>query len=115
MGKFFDSEIIQEELEEINDLQQEIYGDAFKLMRMSSAEKVEHVENLVILLEKQKIMYTRLSLSDDPETDKMMKKIRQGIDDLGFPKNVDVNVVFRQMSDAIALMRDKIDKTSTDV
>ena len=45
----------------------------------------------------------------------MLKQIRRGIDDLGFPKNVDVNVVFKQMTDAISVMRDKIDKTRSDV
>ena len=66
MSSFFDSEIIKEELEEINELQQEVYGDAFNLMRMSSAERVEHVENLETLLEKQKIMYTRCLLYTSP-------------------------------------------------
>ena len=112
---FFDSEFVRAEMAEIQELQEEVYSNVFKFAIMNNEDQLSHIDLLEKLMEKQSVLYTRLSLSDDPETDKMMKKIRQGIDDLGFPKNVDVNVVFRQMSDAIALMRDKIDKTSTDV
>ena len=34
---------------------------------MSRKDKLEHIDKLTELLEKQKIMYARLSLSDDPE------------------------------------------------
>ena len=34
---------------------------------MPRADKLEHVDKLTELLEKQEIMYARLSLSDDPK------------------------------------------------
>ena len=34
---------------------------------MSREERLEHVDLLTDLLEKQQVMYTRLSLSDDPQ------------------------------------------------
>ena len=34
---------------------------------MTREDKLTHVDKLTELLEKQRIMYTRLSLSDDPE------------------------------------------------
>ena len=34
---------------------------------MTRENQLEHVDKLTVLLEKQKIMYARLSLSDDPE------------------------------------------------
>ena len=67
MSDFFDSEIIQEELEIINDLQEKIYEKAFSFDTMTNDERLVHIDNLSQLLEKQQIMYTRLSLSDDPK------------------------------------------------
>ena len=59
MSDFFDSDIIQEELNEINKLQEKIYGSLFGFGMMEKEEKLEHIEILQDLLEKQKVMYTR--------------------------------------------------------
>ena len=45
----------------------------FSFSSMDSDDKLQHVEMLEELLKKQKILYTRLSLSDDPEA-KLMKE-----------------------------------------
>ena len=108
MSSFFDSEIIKEELEEINELQQEVYGDAFNLMRMSSAERVEHVENLETLLEKQKIMYTRVSLSDDPQAVEMKKNLEKSVKLMGFPTGTDMSQIFDAMDKTIEKLKQSI-------
>ena len=64
---FFQSEIVQTEMKEISDLQEEIYKNVFSFPSMSNKDKLEHVEMLETLLKKQQVLYTRLSLSDDPE------------------------------------------------
>ena len=51
MSDFFDSEIIQEELTEINNLQEKIYGSLFGFGMMSKEEKLEHIDILTNLLE----------------------------------------------------------------
>ena len=61
MSEFFESEIIQEELSEINRMQEQIYGSLMAFSAMSSEEKLEHIDLLKTLLEKQRVMYTRLS------------------------------------------------------
>ena len=108
MSNFFDSEIIKEELEEINELQQEVYGDAFKLMTMSSAERVEHVENLETLLEKQKIMYARVSLSDDPQAIEMKKNLEKSVKLMGFPTGTDMSQLFDAMDKTIEKLKQSI-------
>ena len=108
MSNFFDSEIIKEELEEINELQQEVYGDAFNLMRMSSTERVEHVENLETLLEKQKIMYTRVSLSDDPQAVEMKKNLEKSVKLMGFPTGTDMSQLFDAMDKTIEKLKQSI-------
>ena len=42
MSDFFDSEIIQEELKEINKLQEKIYGSLFNFGMMSKEDKIIH-------------------------------------------------------------------------
>ena len=107
MSNFFDSEIIQEELEEINDLQKEVYQKAFQ--RMNREDQKEHVELLIELLEKQKIMYTRLSLSDDPQAVKMREQLRKSVTIMGFPEGTDINVLFDGMKNTIQSLKNRID------
>ena len=60
MSKFFDSEIIQEELEEINELQKTLYSNVMQFpINGTYDDKVEHIDLLTELLEKQKVMYTQ--------------------------------------------------------
>tara|TARA_B100000427_G_C15169149_1_gene446488 strand:- start:143 stop:466 length:324 start_codon:yes stop_codon:yes gene_type:complete len=107
MSNFFDSEIIQEELEEINDLQKEVYQKAFQ--RMNREDQKEHVELLIQLLEKQKIMYTRLSLSDDPQAVKMKEQLRKSVTIMGFPEGTDINVLFDGMKKTIEKLKERVD------
>ena len=77
MSEFFKSDIIQEELNEINRMQEKIYGSLLTFGSMSRDEKIEHVDMLTDLLEKQRVMYTRLSLSDDPQAVEMKENPSQ--------------------------------------
>ena len=54
MSSFFDSELVQAEMEEINDLQAEIYREAFRFPELSVEEKIEHLERLDYLLENRR-------------------------------------------------------------
>ena len=55
MSEFFDSDLVKEALEDIHGLQSEIYQNAFKFGTMSRQDKLEHIEKLTSLLEKQKL------------------------------------------------------------
>ena len=109
MSDFFDSEIIQEELKEINDMQEKIYGSLFGFGMMSKEEKLEHIEILTNLLEKQRVMYTRLSLSDDPKAIEMKENLVKSVAMVGFPKETDINVLFNSMNATIESLKDYID------
>jgi hypothetical protein len=108
---FFESEVVREELEEIHDLQNEIYGNLFDYPNMIKDEKIYHIELLQQLLEKQQVLYTRLSLSDDPEAQNMKEKIIQSATMMGLPPGVDMSIIFNNMKDLIDLMKNQIDKT----
>ena len=105
MSEFFDSEIIQEELKEINNLQEEIYGSLFNFSAMSNEEKLKNVEILSNLLEKQKVMYTRLSLSDDPKAVEMKENLRKSVAMMGFPPETDMTMLFSSMNATIEALK----------
>ena len=86
MSEFFDSDIVKEGLEDIHRLQSEIYQKAFKFGTMSREDKLEHIEQLTNLLEKQKLMYTRISLSKDPEAIELKEHLEQSVQLLGVPE-----------------------------
>ena len=88
--RFFDSEIVREELSEINRLQTSIYGKMFGFGFLSPTDRKEHVDKLQTLLEKQKTMCTRLSLSDDPEAKDMKNQLRKSLQGMGFPEGTDM-------------------------
>ena len=94
---------------EISELQEEIYTNVFKFPTMSKEDQRYHIEVLERLLDKQKVMYTRLSLSDDPEAKMMKDSIIQSAKSMGLPSNVDVNLMFDQMSKMVEMMRGQLD------
>ena len=109
MSEFFESEIVREELNDINKLQEEIYGSVFSFATLSPEKKKEHIEDLIELLDKQRIMYTRLSLSDDPEAVKMKEQLAESVQIMGYPKGTDINVLFDTMKKTIEKMKETVD------
>ena len=109
MSDFFKSDIIQDELTEINNLQEEIYGSILTFGGMDNETKMEHVEKLQTLLEKQRIMYTRLSLSDDPEAVEMKENLRKSVALMGFPPETDMQVLFDSMRETIESLKQYLD------
>ena len=110
MSSFFDSDIIQEELKEINKLQEEIYGSILTFGMMPRETKLEHIENLELLLEKQRVMYTRLSLSDDPQAVEMKENLRKSVALMGFPQETDMSILFSSMDKTIESLKKYVDR-----
>ena len=79
---------------------------------MDNADKLEHVELLEKLLNKQQVLYTRMSLSDDPEAKTMKEQIIIAARQLGFPPDVDLGYVFSNMSSIIENMKKSINESS---
>jgi len=109
MSEFFESEIIQDELNEINRMQEKIYGSLLAFSQMTRDDKLEHIEILTDLLEKQRVMYTRLSLSDDPQAVEMKENLRKSVAMMGFPPETDMQVLFNSMYATIKSLKDYVD------
>ena len=77
---------------------------------MKKEDQLYHVELLTRLIEKQKILYARVSLSDDPDALKMKENIIESASMMGIPNSVDMSKVFDQMSTMVETLKIQIDK-----
>jgi len=108
---FFNSEMVRSELLEISELQEEIYSKVFDFYKMRKEDKIRHVEILQKLLEKQRILYTRMSLSDDPEAQEMKDRILDSAKMMGLPDGTDISFMFGNMEKLLEAMREEIDRS----
>ena len=107
---FFDSDIVRAEMAEISELQEEVYSNVMTFPTMDDDDKIYHIKLLERLIDKQKILYARLSLSDDPDAKKMCQDIRQSATIMGLPANVDMNIVFDNMMKMVEMMKNSVDR-----
>jgi hypothetical protein len=84
VSDFFQSEIVQNSIREMYDLQNEIIEKTFKSPFGSVDEKVKQVNLMRVFLEKQKNLYVRLTLSDDPEAKEMVERVGEAATLLGY-------------------------------
>ena len=109
MSSFFTSDIIQDELKEISELQEFIYKSILTFGIMNREDKLEHIDKMSLLLEKQRIMYARLSLSDDPEAIEIKESLKKSAALMGFPPETDMNSLFGSMTKTIQSLKKYID------
>ena len=111
---FFDSDIVRAEMTEIQELQEEVFDSVMKFQYMNDTDKLQHITTLERLIEKQKIVYARLSLSDDPAAKTMKDEITKSAEMMGLPSDVDMNLIFSQMTNMVSMMRQHLDIDSVE-
>ena len=109
MSNFFNSELVQKELKEINELSETLYESLFSFIVMPREEKIEHIDKMTELLEKQQIMYTRISLSDDPEAIEIRENLKKSVVIMGFAQDTDMSILFGNMKQTIESLKNYID------
>ncbi len=114
MSDFFESEVVKEELQEISKLQEKVYSQVFEFPKLDREGKIDHIKDLETLMEKQKILYTRLSLSDDPDAKKMKIRVEDSASMMGLPENVDMNALFANMTRLIMNFRNQLQDEDLD-
>ena len=82
MSDFFDSDIVREELQEINDLQLSIYKNAMKFGTFSR---------------------------DDKEAIDLKNHLQKSVELMGFPEGTDMLLLFSGMSNTIENLKNSID------
>ena len=80
---FFDSKIVQQEAQEISLKQQEIVNRMPFIPLMTSDDRIDFFDAMLELIERQKIFYMRLNLSDDPMAKELQAEFRRAAKTLG--------------------------------
>lgn len=73
---FFKSEQVKENLQDIFETYQEVASMTSQLGSMNKEEKLEHIEDCKVLIDKQKTFYTRLCLASSEDTEAADMKTR---------------------------------------
>ena len=108
MSDFFQSEMVRGDLQELAKMQEYCMKAAMTFPALSPERKLEYFDVLQEMIEKQKVFYTRLKLSDDPEATDMAENIKQAAVMFGASENEDAGVVFDELVDKIKVMRETL-------
>lgn len=109
---FFDSDIVRAEVAQVQEIQQEIYIASMRYPLMTPQQKIEHLDKMQELLEKQKILHARIKLSDDGEAKEMLEKMKKTAESLGVPKDVTMDDLFKQMQAILDSMKSNIQRAA---
>ena len=110
MSKFFQSELVRGDIQEMAALQEFCFRSVTNLALLDKERKMEYFEALRKLLEKQKIFHARLQLSDDPEAKQVAANMKQAIIMLGGDSNLDVRDMFDDLLQKIDQFEAHVDK-----
>ena len=104
---FFNSEIVQQELQRMQDLYLEINKMGLVL---SVPQKREQLDKMIELIDIQQTMYMRVTLSDDPQAEQLCAQVREAAKMVGLSPN-DVNHTFYDtLRDNVRKMIDELPK-----
>ncbi len=76
---------------------------------LSSEKKMEYFQIMETLIEKQKIFYTRLCLSDDPEAVEMAENMKQAAVMMGATPDDNMNVMFDDLLVKVSKMKEQLE------
>ena len=88
--KFFESDLVKQELNRMQDLYLEI--NKMGLM-LTTSQKKEQLAKMIELINLQQTMYMRVTLSDDPDAKQMVEQVKNAATMLGMNPS-DVNHTF---------------------
>ena len=110
MSKFFQSELVRGDIQEMAALQEFCFRSVTNLALLSKEKKMDYFEALRKLLEKQKIFHARLMLSEDPEAKQVAENMKQAVIMLGGDRNLDVRAMFDDLLQKIDNFEKYVDK-----
>ncbi len=108
-SKFFQSELVRGDIQEMAALQEFCFRSVTNLALLDKERKLQYFEALRKLLEKQKIFHARLMLSDDPEAKQVAENMKQAVVMLGGDANLDVRAMFDDLLTKIDAFEKHVD------
>jgi hypothetical protein len=111
---FFQSELVRGDIQEMVELQQFCFRSAMNFVLLDHERKVEYFDALERLVEKQKVFYYRIKLSDDPEAKSVCETMKQGVIMLGATPGTPIEDMFNELLERVRFMKDKLESGTGD-
>ena len=98
---------IRDRIKTINALQDRLAEMTMAFPELDDDEKEEYIEIVTELLNKQRVLWTRVELSkkDDPAAQKMADEVRKVMNAVGIPKDVSVSEVFGNIDQMVEALK----------
>ena len=110
MSDFFNSDQVQSTIAELTALQQQLVTEMPYLNRMKPEQKKDHLVTLKTFLEKQKLFFFRISLSNDKEALEMKEKLMEAAKMFGVQDEINtMDAFFEKLNSTIEQIEASID------
>lgn len=109
MSEFFKSELVRGDIQEMSDLQQFCMRSMVAFPALSPEKQMEYFNVLETLIEKQKIFYHRLTLSDDPEAQEMAQSMKDAVVMLGASPTDNILEMFDDLTKKVSVMKSQLE------
>jgi len=110
MTEFFRSAQVRAALAELAEIQDDLAHTMSSPRILSDDEKKDYVRKLKLFLEKQKLFFFRVSLSDDPEAVQVKEHILDTAQMFGFKEMTGMGKFFQQLDDTIKKIEKDLDE-----
>jgi len=109
MTEFFRSAQVRAALAELAEIQDDLAHTMSNPRILSDDEKKDYVKKLKLFLEKQKLFFFRVSLSDDPEAVQVKDHILETAKMFGFNEMTGMDKFFQQLDETIKKVEEGFD------
>ena len=110
MTEFFRSAQVRAALAELAEIQDDLAHTMTNPRILSDEAKKDYVRKLKLFLEKQKLFFFRVSLSDDPEAVQVKEHILDTAQMFGFKEMTGMDKFFKQLDDTIKKVEKDLDE-----
>jgi len=110
VSNFFSSSVVKQSMKELGELQEELATQILLIPFFSKEEKRAHLDLMKVFLEKQKNLFFRMSLSDDPEALETKNQILESAKMLGLKEGQGINEFFELLETTITRLDEQITK-----
>jgi hypothetical protein len=109
-SNLFSSEIVREETERMHQLYLSIANRMYSFEKMTKEDKQQMFTDMELLIEKQKVLYTRVMLSEDDDSQLVKDNFRAAAKQMGIPTNQMGPEIFDLAQKAVDSLRETFDK-----
>ena len=109
MTEFFRSAQVRAALAELAEIQDDLAHTMSNPRILNDDEKKDYVKKLKLFLEKQKLFFFRVSLSDDPEAIQVKDHILETAKMFGFNEMTGMDKFFQQLDETIKKVEEGLD------